>query len=254
MSECCERPHLREVDKVWYSLKESLLEDSQELSHDLLWQEGYCPTPRRRNLLSYFDAVSRYRKQLLQNLDICLCCEDAVSLLANAKTAIGPLCDVQYRKDFTVDTSKFSEWVLKNPTLVDYNEWEKCLYDVAFQLNIQPGAVKVEDLCGQIEVIFEVHKLDCSTDNPIETQVVKCDLTPTVDIDLESCKIEFNEIETKFDNCDFTLNEYVEMKQCGFTFDLITKALECDVAIDIQPGAIKICPSGQDKATVTVIQ
>lgn len=249
---CCVAHNFYEVDRLLYNVKEAIASDSVGLLGSLLFQNPHCATTDTKALLLYREALEQHKHQMTKGVKPCLCCEEVDELFQNAQNAVGYLCELDDRRDMGEDRSGYTEWLIRNPDLVTFDEWERCVYDTACQLNLDMTAITIEDACKQLEVVVEIQENLC-VDNPVlEITTISCSAVPDVEVDMEECKASFDVLVSEYANCDMTFGDYVEAMKCGFTPELIVDAYACGMEINVNSEGVQLCSGDKENVVLTI--
>lgn len=198
-------------------------------------------------LLTYKESLIHHRDAFYYGYDPCLCPKDFQLIVESTKDIVDMHeCKSPGRKDLIVDRSNFDSWVISNPTCVAYEDWERCLYRTAIEVEI--SVEKIKPLCPITFITSIVYKGE-SFDFDEKGNVVNNDkLDPALQLlftiqafqkSKHACDVNFTSEFVPI-NCDLDLDTYVSLVRCGLTADMIATIQDC--GIDVEYDLENNCP------------
>lgn len=169
-----------------------------------------------KEVLNLKSVIDQKIKDIYNGAESCLCEKSLCKVKDKAIEIIGVSCYDDCRMDIQVDSSLEEAWINANPYCISKENWEKLLYKVCTDMQVDIAVVKKS--CDLVYDIVREYR-NCSLDFNIESETL-------------NCEIEFETIK-RVNNCEITYQLYRSLRECGISYDLIRRALECGINFDI---------------------
>lgn len=188
--------------------------------------------------------VEKEVKNLYNEVDSCVSSKVICKIKEEAIGILGYNCLNVCRSDVRITTEGLEDWIEANPYCISRESWEKYLYRVCNDMQIEISAVKV-----RCDLVFDIVRQYRSGATSIGAGNLKDDT---------DCKIEYQLLAQKLD-CGITYDIYKTLHDCGITYDLISQALECGITFSLDrenncpmiftvQGGFSLCDSGENQS------
>lgn len=225
-----------ELDKLIYESKNKLEELSGNMVKSLYY--GYTCDKKAEEQIKILDNYIRVledenRKVVLGGKE-CLDCNN-LQKLAEKVRKLTYVCDIDLRKDLTVDRSGVDAWLMEFPHCASYEKWERLAYRVCSAFSLEVFVEKIdcdvdlevfssEELCN---LAFDISREQIPCDIMVALSVYSqaCDLDFKINRTEEECKIDFKLLHNEVD-CDLDFKAYQRLIDCNLSFDIIKTVYE----------------------------
>lgn len=233
-----------ELDELIYQSKEKLEDLSEQKVKSLFY--GFSCDKKAEDkikiLNNYIKVLEDENRRIVLGGEPCLNC-DNLQRLAEKVRVLVISCDLEMRRDLTVDNSNFDAWVAQNPTCVAYETWERLAYRVCGLLNIEVKILEEitcdvdfkvfteEQVCN---LAFEVSRsiIPCDVMVALSVHRQACDLNFKINRTEEECKIDFKILSTEVE-CDLDYKMYRRLIECNLSYDIIRTVYENDCTFNV---------------------
>lgn len=203
------------INQLVYSLY-NLLKKYSEKWHKGYYNGYYKIEGLEEKFSQAYDFLVNLQKQKfnIQSDSKCVCEQDIALLMEQVRLLTGSCSSL--RIDLIEDKSGYAEWVLANPDKVAREAWEECLFTK----------------CDKVTFTLVRQLKDCKLAYDLVKTIKDCGLKYDVKKSEVGCELEY-ELMKKSTNCELSYKDFVVFHKCGGTVDLIKKATDCAVGIEV---------------------
>lgn len=239
------------ISDLIYAIEHTLSVQSEAYLCDKAWgfSRPSLPNKSKKVLTLYRDTLLRYKKSLINNFGVCLCDDEAQSVIEEILNLVDLSCTQdRNRCDLITDDSNLDTWLINHPGCVAFEDWEERFYWVIPKLGIEVKevsdaykllyALNVSEIEDTYKVLYNLTVISKAVnegcyDVNVDVTKVNCGLDYSLYIkDFEKCKIEFNALIKELE-CNINLSPEVKKVVCGIDFSTYAKLLECNISTEI---------------------
>lgn len=181
-------------------------------------------------LQNYLNVLEDENRKIVLGGKPCLDCYDMQSLAERVRK-ITTSCDINGRKDITVDESGVDAWLISNPYCVSRERWERIAYIICEAVKLDITIVDSTEDCDLDVEVMTVEQV-CDITFEIVRNIIPCDIMVALSVHKEMCDIGLTIVRTE-EECKLDFNILVSEVECNIDFEFYKKLIDCNLSFDI---------------------